>query len=72
VLADDAAPGPTIVPLALPRWLDALDWLVLALLNVALAFEVVLVFANTLARTIFGAPIMLGIEETSQLLLMRQ
>lgn len=69
VAAEEAAFGPSITPISLPRWLDALDWLVLAMLNVALAFEVVLVFANTLARTIFDKPIMLGIEETSQLLL---
>lgn len=69
VLADDTALGPSITPIELPRWLDALDGFILAMLNVALAAEVVLVFANTLARTFFGAPIMLGIEETSQLLL---
>lgn len=66
---EEAAFGPSITPIILPRWLEAIDWLVLAMLNIALAFEVVLVFANTLARTIFGTPIMLGIEETSQLLL---
>ncbi|MFC7398142.1 TRAP transporter large permease subunit [Chelatococcus sp. GCM10030263] len=66
---EEAAFGPTVAPIALPRWLEMLDGLVLALLNIALAFEVVLVFANTLARTMFGTPILLGIEETSQLLL---
>src|SRR4051794_10394800 len=69
VLADDAALGPSITPIELPRWLDLLDGLILAMLNVALAVEVVLVFSNTLARAIIGKPIMLGIEETSQLLL---
>jgi tripartite ATP-independent transporter DctM subunit len=66
---EEAAFGPTVAPIALPRWLEMLDGLVLALLNISLAIEVVLVFANTLARTIFDTPILLGIEETSQLLL---
>jgi tripartite ATP-independent transporter DctM subunit len=66
---EEAAFGPTVAPIALPRWLELLDGLVLAMLNIALAFEVVLVFANTLARTIFDTPILLGIEESSQLLL---
>jgi tripartite ATP-independent transporter DctM subunit len=66
---EEAAFGPTVAPIPLPRWLEMLDGLVLALLNIALAFEVALVFANTLARTMFGTPILLGVEETSQLLL---
>ena len=46
-------------PIHLPPVLDILDSVVVAMLNVALLFEVVLVFSNTLARTLIGTPLML-------------
>src|SRR5687768_5602476 len=64
-----AALGFTPTPIGLPRWLEWVDSFSVAVLNIALLLVVALVFANTLARSIFGAPFVLGIEEISQLLL---
>lgn len=51
------------------RWLCTLDHAALAVLNVGLALEVVLVFTNTVARA-FHNEIVPGLEETAQLLLL--
>ena len=42
---------------------------IIVLLNVALAIEVVLIFANTMARTLFNSSALMGVDETSSLFL---
>ena len=49
-----------------PSWLRAIDGAVIVLLNLTLAVEVVLVFANTMVRTFFNSSALMGIDETSQ------
>ena len=61
-----AALGFTPNPIALPRWLEWVDSFSVAVLNIALLLVVALVFANTLARSIFGTPFILGIEEITR------
>ncbi|HEY4138511.1 MAG TPA: TRAP transporter large permease subunit, partial [Casimicrobiaceae bacterium] len=52
-----------------PRWLQAIDRAVLAVLNVALALEVVLVFASTMSRSLFNSSALMGVDEASPLFL---
>lgn len=54
---------------SVPRWVKAVDRAVIVLLNVALAIEVVLIFANTMARTLFNSSALMGVDETSSLFL---
>jgi len=62
--AEGAAP-----PRALPAWLGAADAAVIALLNVMLAFEVVLVFTSTMVRALFNTSSMMWVDEVSPLFL---
>ena len=52
-----------------PAWIRAVDQAVVALLNVALVVEVVLVFVATMARTFFRSSALMGIDELSPLFL---
>lgn len=52
-----------------PAWIRVVDEAVVVLLNVALVIEVVLVFAATLARTLFHSSALMGIDELSPLFL---
>jgi C4-dicarboxylate transporter, DctM subunit len=52
-----------------PRWLEVIDQTALHLLNVALAVEVVVVFANTILRSVFNRSLLMGVDETSYLFL---
>ena len=54
---------------SVPRWVKAVDRAVIVLLNVVLAVEVVLIFANTMARTLFNSSALMGVDETSSLFL---
>src|SRR5687768_17726861 len=74
----EASPSPAAVvaaaherptPWTGPRWLAAIDTAVLALLNAMLAVEVLLIFANTMARTLFNSSALMGVDETSTLFL---
>ncbi len=56
-------------PWRVPRWVKAIDQAVIVLLNVTLAVEVVLIFANTMARTLFNSSALMGVDETSSLFL---
>ena len=60
-LAADAPP--------LPRWLEAIDTLVIAILNVMLAIEVVLVFTSTMQRAFTHSSSMMWVDEVSPLFL---
>ena len=53
----------------LPRWLQAIDGAVLVLLNLMLAIEVLLIFTNTMVRTLFNSSALMGVDETSTLFL---
>ncbi len=68
--AAEAASGPlaAAAPVELqrlPRWLRAIDAVVIAVLNVSLVLEVILIFAGTMARALFNSSALLGIDETS-------
>ena len=52
-----------------PRWLHAIDSAVIVLLNVMLALEVLLIFTNTMVRTLFNSSALMGVDETSTLFL---
>ena len=52
-----------------PAWIRAIDTAAIALLNVSLAIELMLVFANTLVRTLFNSSLLMGVDETSPLFL---
>jgi tripartite ATP-independent transporter DctM subunit len=56
-------------PQPVPAWIDLLDRAIIAVLNVALAAEVVLVFANTMVRTFFNSSSLMGVDEASPLFL---
>src|SRR5690349_14751188 len=62
--AEGAAPAS-----AAPAWLDAIDAAVIALLNVMLAAEVVLVFSSTMIRAVFNTSSMMWVDEVSPLFL---
>ena len=55
--------------LSVPRWINAVDRAVIVLLNVMLAAEVLLMFASTMARTLFNSSALMGVDETSSLFL---
>jgi len=67
VPAADADSAPRSRPL--PQWIEILDRGVLALLNVALVLEVLLVFANTMLRAFFNSSALMGVDEASPLFL---
>jgi tripartite ATP-independent transporter DctM subunit len=52
-----------------PAWLKAIDAAALVLLNVTLVIEVIIVFANTMVRTLFNSSALMGVDETSPLFL---
>lgn len=54
---------------AAPRWLNAVDAAVVAVLNVMLATEVLLVFGSTMIRAIFNTSSMMWVDEVSPLFL---
>lgn len=56
-------------PCVLPGWVKAIDRAIIALLNVALVIEVVLVFVNTMVRTLFNSSALMGVDEASPLFL---
>jgi tripartite ATP-independent transporter DctM subunit len=64
---------PTDRPLAggvpLPRWLELIDAAVIALLNVMLGAEVLLVFGSTMVRSLFNTSSMMWVDEVSPLFL---
>ena len=72
------APAAALTPLeanatsyapSVPGWIRGIDGAVLALLNVMLAAEVVLVFVSTMARTFFHSSALMGVDEASPLFL---
>lgn len=63
------AEGPVAVSWPLPRWLAAIDSLVVAVLNVMLAAEVLLVFGSTMVRTLLSTSSMMWVDEVSPLFL---
>ncbi len=52
-----------------PRWLHAIDQAVIALLNLMLAIEVLLVFGSTMIRSVFNTSAMMWVDELSPLFL---
>src|SRR5438093_5181543 len=56
-------------PQPVPAWIDMLDRAIVAVLNVALVAEVVLVFVNTMVRTLFNSSALMGVDEASPLFL---
>ena len=64
-----APEGPVETGVAVPRWLNAVDTLVIAILNVMLAAEVLLVFSSTMVRSIFNTSSMMWVDEVSPLFL---
>ncbi len=56
-------------PPGIPQWLKSIDTAILALLNVLLIIEVVLVFAGTMVRTIFNSSSLMGVDEATPLFL---
>jgi len=64
-----SAEGSVAEALPLPRWLEVIDALVIALLNVMLAGEVVLVFTSTMQRTFTHSSSMMWVDEVSPLFL---
>jgi len=56
-------------PQPLPAWIDMLDRAIIVLLNVALVAEVILVFVNTMVRTLFNSSALMGVDEASPLFL---
>jgi tripartite ATP-independent transporter DctM subunit len=56
-------------PQPMPAWIELLDRAIIALLNVALVAEVILVFANTMVRTFFNSSSLMGVDEASPLFL---
>ena len=54
---------------AVPAWIKAIDDVVIALLNVSLVVEILLVFTSTLSRALFNSSALMGIDETSTLFL---
>jgi tripartite ATP-independent transporter DctM subunit len=56
-------------PNRIPAWMKAVDAGVIALLNVALAIQVVLVFVSTMVRTLFHSSTLMWVDEASPLFL---
>jgi tripartite ATP-independent transporter DctM subunit len=65
-LAADVPPEAVAVA---PRWLHAIDTVVIAVLNVMLAGEVLLVFGSTMVRSILNNSSMMWVDEVSPLFL---
>src|SRR5262245_16265171 len=63
------AEAPVESGVAPPRWLHAIDSLVIAILNVMLAAEVLLVFSSTMTRSVFNTSSMMWVDEVSPLFL---
>ena len=63
------AETPVEFGVAAPRWLQAVDTIVIAMLNVMLAAEVLLVFAGTMTRSVFNTSSMMWVDEVSPLFL---
>jgi len=63
------ADPPGALGVAPPRWLHAIDSAVIAILNVMLAVEVVLVFGSTMIRTLLNTSAMMWVDEVSPLFL---
>ena len=61
--------GPVADARPLPHWLETIDSVVIALLNVMLAVEVALVFANTMQRAFTHSSSMMWVDEVSPLFL---
>ena len=64
-----AAETPVDAAVVGPRWLHAIDSLVIAILNIMLVAEVLLVFSGTMARSIFNTSAMMWVDEVSPLFL---
>ena len=64
--AELAGPGAATQAPGTPAWLKAIDSAVIVVLNFTLALEVVLVFSNTMVRSVFNSSALMGIDETSQ------
>ncbi len=64
-----APEAPVDTGVAAPRWVQAIDTLVIAVLNVMLAAEVLLVFGSTMVRSIFNTSSMMWVDEVSPLFL---
>jgi tripartite ATP-independent transporter DctM subunit len=62
-------PGGPVYPPGVPRWLQAIDTAVIAVLNVALVLEVALVFVSTMVRSFFHSSTLMGVDEISPLFL---
>jgi tripartite ATP-independent transporter DctM subunit len=58
-----------VAPAPLPAWIALIDQAIVAMLNVGLAIEVVLVFTNTMVRTFFNSSALMGVDEASPLFL---
>jgi tripartite ATP-independent transporter DctM subunit len=56
-------------PRAAPAWVRSLDSAIVALVNVALVAEVLLIFASTMLRWLFNSSALMGVDETSPLFL---
>ena len=56
-------------PEGVPGWLKRVDSAVLALLNIGLVIQVILVFVSTMVRNFFHSSSMMGVDETSPLFL---
>jgi tripartite ATP-independent transporter DctM subunit len=63
------AATPVEADVVIPRWLHAIDTVVIAILNVMLAAEVILVFSSTMTRSIFNTSAMMWVDEVSPLFL---
>jgi tripartite ATP-independent transporter DctM subunit len=63
------AATPVETGIAVPRWLHAIDNVVIAILNLMLAAEVILVFSSTMTRSIFNTSAMMWVDEVSPLFL---
>ena len=64
-----APEAPVDTGIAAPRWVHAIDTAVIAVLNVMLAAEVLLVFGSTMVRSIFNTSSMMWVDEVSPLFL---
>ncbi len=69
VVVDPAQATVAAYPHRVPAWVRSIDGAVIALINVALAVEVVLIFASTMVRTLFNSSMLMGVDETSPLFL---
>ena len=68
-IAAPISEGVAEAPQPVPAWIDMLDRAIIVLLNVALVAEVILVFVNTMVRTLFNSSALMGVDEASPLFL---